>query len=469
MNKNPIIEKMVSYLAANPVSFHTPGHKNGQLIPDELLSLNLPKMWQLDLTEIEGLDNLHNPGGCILESESKTAALFGAKASYYLINGTSVGIQAAIIALANSREPIFIPRNSHQAVYNGLILANAEPVYLPVAFNKELGIPLGIEPQILQKYIDRYPLCKKIVITHPSYQGISYHIERIIRIARENGLEIIMDEAHGSHLYFNQDLPPTGLELGADIVIQSWHKTLPVLTQASVLHVNKNYQGPDLRAYLNLLQTTSPSYLLLASLDGCRNFLEEKGKALLAKTIFKIDALKKRLTGLTNIKIFSPGDVRADPLKMCITAKNFSGHKLAQIFREKYQIFPELAEETYCLLILGIDVPDQTIGNLEKALWDLDKSLGGMISSESAGLSFTQYIPGAKLSLREAFFAEKEIVNFRESAGRVCSQFVIKYPPGIPLIVPGEEIDRELIALLEKDRIGYNVQDGISVVRNRRG
>lgn len=464
MNNTPIIKKMQDYLDLEPLSFHTPGHKNGGLIPQEYPFLNLDNFWQLDLTEIEGLDNLHNPTGCILDSERKTAEFFGAKASYYLVNGTSTGIEAALIALANQGQKIFVPRNVHKAVYNGLILANAQPIYLPVTLDKEFNIPLGIEPQTIKKYLEEYPFCKTLILTHPTYQGISYKIEEVMKIATGKGLKVIIDEAHGAHLALLPHLLPTGLEMGAHIVIQSWHKTLPVLGQASVLHLNQNYQGTDFRPYLNLLQTTSPSYLLLASLDACQSFLRQQGREIVQNTIFQINSFKKRMAGLRNLKIITWGESKVDPLKLCITAPGMDGYKLAKFLQEEHHIFSEMAEENYCLLIFPLGAPRKLFLKLEEGLWDLDNRLAvGNIPHKEIAAGC--YIPQTRMVLREAFFASKEKIKLRDSLGRICGQFVVKYPPGIPLIVPGEEIDREVSSLLEKDPIGYNVLDGISVVR----
>ncbi|NLT95134.1 MAG: aminotransferase class I/II-fold pyridoxal phosphate-dependent enzyme [Clostridia bacterium] len=465
MKKAPIIENLLNHGHNNPFSGHTPGHKGGQIIPP-LLEKNWPReIWQFDLTEIENMDNLHNPTGCIREAQRMTAELFNAKSSYFLVNGTSVGIQAAILALAY-QSPIFVPRNVHKSVYSGLILADAQPVYLPVTYDKNWGFPLGIEPETLKHWIEKYPHCKTLIITNPTYQGLSYKIEEIMAVALDHGLKVIIDEAHGSHLALHKDLPPSALSLGAHIVIQSWHKTLPVLTQASVLHLGKNYSGPDISQYLKLLQTTSPSYLLLASLDGCRAFLADNISELIDEKIIKIKKIREDISSLSNIKMFQAPDraYKTDPFKLCLSSPKVSGYQLAELLRERFGIYPEMAEERYCLIILAVVHDQRFLERLWKALKAIDDELEQYSPYPFLPVGEQDFIPQTKMLIREAFFRPKERVILEKALGRTAGDFLIKYPPGIPLVVPGEVIDEAVFQTLQNSISEYKIEDGISVV-----
>ncbi|MFZ5944523.1 MAG: aminotransferase class I/II-fold pyridoxal phosphate-dependent enzyme [Bacillota bacterium] len=463
MNQNTILTNLEKYIKRNPLSFHTPGHKNGEVIPDSLKAV-WSKVWKYDLTEIEGLDNLHHPIGCIQEAQTKTALLCGAKSSFFLVNGSSGGIHASLLALAYNQE-ILVPRYVHKSIYSGMVLADSHPIYLPPVYEKNLSLPIGIETGILQKYITENPQCKVIIIPNPTYQGFSYKMAELIATAKKSGLQVIVDEAHGSHFFLDDRLPPSALDLGADVVIQSWHKTLPVLTQASVLHISKDYQGPDISEFIRLLQTTSPSYLLMVSIEACTMFLADKGRELLAQAITNIEVFKKKTKNLKNMLIISHLDnVLIDPLKICIYSESHSGYLMAELLKKKYNIYAELAEESYCLLAAGINITPELLDRLAKALEDIDRIETRGISRKTSSRE-AQYLPTRAMSLRNAFFEKKERVNLEEALGRICGDYLTKYPPGIPLLVPGEAIDQEAIRLLEKDLIGYNVQGGITVVR----
>jgi len=467
MNKVPIIAELVKYLNTNPLSCHTPGHKGGRIIPPELKNKWPREIWQYDVTEIFNLDNLHNPTGCIETAQNETARLYNAKASYFLVNGTSVGLQAAILALANNK-PIFVPRNVHKSVYNGLILANAEPIYLPVVYDENLGFPLGLEPQVLKEYIQKYPRCKNLIVTHPTYQGISYKIEEIMSIALAHDLKVIVDEAHGSHTAFHNVLPPSALSLGAHIAVQSWHKTLPVLTQASVLHVGHNYKEPEISPYLNMLQTTSPSYLLLASLDSCRAFLATGIYDLLEAAIRDMKYLVKKTAHFKNLKIYQ-SVYRYDPFKICLSSPKITGFQLAELLREKYGIYVEMAEDKYCLIILGIASGAEILDKIAQALVDIEADLEHLPLKDEPPVLEPLAMPQTKLLLREAFFRAKEVIPLNDALGRIAGDFILKYPPGIPLLVPGEVIDEQVLKTLKNDIPQYKIENGITVVKEGEG
>lgn len=452
MFKTPIIDKIKKYKNNKPYSFHTPGHKNGRLIPTSLRNLWGDELGACDLTEIAELDNLHEPQGCIKEAQLRASQIFGAKETFFLVNGSSVGIHVAIMALAHEKA-IFVPRHVHKSVYNALVLANAQPIYLPVNYELETGIPLGLEPAILEEYIHQFPACKVLILPNPNYQGISYKIEENIALAKKNGLQVIVDEAHGSHFLFHPQLPSSGIDLGADIIIQSWHKTLPVLTQASVLHIGQEYCGPSVQDFLNMLQTTSPSYLLLASLDACQAFMAKEGKKSLEDSYRKIYFLKKELKNLENLVVDFNLNLPRDFLKLNISSSKISGYEMDRILQSQYRIYCELAEENYLLFMFALKVEDKVLLKLKQALIAIDKML--MNKKDKAAKNYGFYyafIPQSALSPQEAFYFPKEEVAWDNSLGRISGEFIIKYPPGIPLLVPGEIIDKKILDIIKNDK-----------------
>lgn len=457
--KTPIIDEILKLKLKTGLSFHTPGHKNGQVLSNSLKEIWPKEIWPFDLTEIDKLDNLHFPQGCIQESQRLTAEFFGARESFFLINGTTVGIEAAIMALAY-KKPIFVPRNVHKSIYNGAIIANSQIISMPVTFDKKLDIPLGLEPEVLERYIRKNPSCKTIVLPNPNYQGISYKVEKNIEIAQRYGIKIILDEAHGSHFMLSDFFPKAGLTLGADLVIQSWHKTLPALTQASVLHVNSNYEGPHVRSYLNLLQSTSPSYLLLASLDGTRAFLQE-ARENMENIINKILSFKKSLSALNNIKIGIDTKEPQDPLKLCVSSTKITGYQLEELLREQYGIYGELAAENYVLFILGLTKDNSSLDKLRFALEEINQMTDNFPERDKPSTKKNiDILYQQKMNIQKAFHSEKERLPIRKCLGRICGQFIIKYPPGIPYVIPGEEITTEIIDSIEDFTIEVVVCEG---------
>lgn len=451
MKNEAIIKCLKKHIEVNPISFHTPGHKNGSFIPRGI-PLEISKAWKYDITEIAGLDNLHNPQGCIKEAQEEAAKLFKAKSSHFLVNGSSLGIHSAIMALSHDSY-IFVPRNVHKSVYNAIILANAIPIYLPVTLDKKTGVALGVELEVFKQYIRDYPQCKVVILANPNYQGISYKIKEIIYLAKLSGLKVIIDEAHGSHFSFHPALPSSGLELRADIVIQSWHKTLPVLTQASVLHEGLDFDGPDMGLFINMFQTTSPSYLLLAALDTCRAFLAEEGYQVCKESYQKIAKFKKQVKKLKSFSINFEQEQFQDFLKLNLSSEFFSGVELDEILRREYALFAELSEENYILFILSLKAEDSDLSKLLDALTQIDKRAKEKdLKVRDNPKNIYNIIPHQAMSPRQAFFGKKKSVPLDSAQDRICGEYILKYPPGIPLMVPGEIINDEIVKILKNDR-----------------
>ena len=440
-----LLNEMQKIAEQQPLSAHTPGHKNGLFLPTQLKELWGKQFAAYDFTELPGLDNLHFSEGCLAQSQQQVADFFGAAHSYYLVNGTTAGLQAAIMASCYQQE-VFVPRHVHRSIYHSLILAQAKPIYLPVSIDDETSLPLGLDPVVLDEYIQRYPQCKRLIMVHPTYQGLTWQNKACFTLAKEHQLTIIVDEAHGSHLHFNHNLPPSALELGGDLVVQSWHKTLPVLTQGSVLHVSKNYQGPNLAPYLSLLQTTSPSYLLMASLEVGGIEMMENGESTIETSLYNIIYLHQQIyQSLENIYLLWQPDWQQDPFKLYLYSQVLNGAELEKQLREQFAIYPEMHDNNGCLIMLPLNLTNDYVEQLLQALTVIDQQIANLEPVAYLPNFYTASLPKEVVPLSKAFYAAKETILWQEAVGRIAGQFILRYPPGIPMLVPGELIEPELL------------------------
>lgn len=441
-----LLDRLQSLLEKHPFSAHTPGHKNGHHLPSVLKELWGESFASYDLTEIDTLDNLHFPTGCIAESQNFVARTWQAKASYYLVNGTSVGLQAAIMATCHNKQ-VFVPRHAHRSIYHSLILAQAEPIYLPVTLDSESGLPLGVSVETFEEYLKRYPLCKTLVMVNPTYQGITWQNKAVCLLAKAQGLQVIVDEAHGSHLHFSAHLPPSLLDLGADLVVQSWHKTLPVLTQGSVLQVGESYQGLPLDHFLSLLQTTSPSYLLLSSLEAGGVYMAEQGQDVIGKALGQLSRFYQCLDGFSTINRLYDPTWHQDPFKLYLCSSKLSGWDLADTLVRDYAIYPEMSDSNGTLLLLPLAVSENELQVIGEALRAIELQTKHQAERPATPAFYTSRVPQQALGLAEAFWRPKVPCFLGEATGKIAGQFLIKYPPGIPMVAPGEIIDAEVIRL----------------------
>ncbi len=438
-----LLDKLRAIVERQPLSYHTPGHKNGRLLPPTLQKLWGSEFARYDLTELEGLDNLHFSTGCIAQSQQQAAHIWQCRQAFYLVNGTSGGLQAAIMATCRN-QPVFVPRHAHRSIYHGLILAQAQPIYLPITTCPATGLPLGVDPHVLAGYIERYPQCRRLLMVHPTYQGITWRNEEVLALAKAHGLTVIADEAHGSHLHFHPDLPPSLLDLGADLVVQSWHKTLPVLTQGSALLVGACYQGPPIEPLLSLLQTTSPSYLTMASLEAGSIWMGETGQNTINASLKAYEQFFDQLKGLTTIRRLWHDTYRQDPFKLYLVSDRLSGPELAQSLQNDFAIYAEMSDASGCLLILPLASEDAELKRLWLALSAIDQSSLSLPPKSPQAAFYCREIPPQALSLTDAFYRPKRQIPWSEACGQISGGFIIKYPPGIPICIPGEIITPQL-------------------------
>lgn len=441
-------QRMQALHDRQPLSGHTPGHKNGLFLPEPLQKAWGSQFASYDYTELDGLDNLHFASDCIARSQQQAAQIFGAGQCFYLVNGTTAGLQATIMATCSSKQ-VFVPRHVHRSVYHSLLLAHAQPVYLPLELDARTSLPLGISTDTLQQYMQQYPDCKNLILVNPTYQGITAHNTACVQLAKDHGLTVIVDEAHGSHLHFHRDLPASLLDAGADLVVQSWHKTLPVMTQGSALLVHKQYQGPSPEPFLSLLQTTSPSYLLMASLEAGSIYMGQQVQAHIDQSLQVIFELHSRITNtLQTLHVLWEPEWKQDPFKLYLLSNRLSGANMDAYLRQHHAIYSEMHDNSGILFILPLQTSVSWAERLYQALLDLDRfSLQQQTTHQTQASFYCRIIPRQCYPLQEAFYRKKQQLPWREAAGAIAGQFILRYPPGIPLLVPGEMITREIVQL----------------------
>ncbi|QSQ08571.1 Arginine decarboxylase [Koleobacter methoxysyntrophicus] len=458
-NRVPLVEGLLKYIKGKPVAFHTPGHKGNPALAGLLEGLSDSRIFEMDLTEIPGLDDLHNPAGIIEESQRLLAEAYGADRSFFLVNGSTCGIEALIMAVCSPGDRVIVPRNAHKSVLGGLILSGAVPVYINPYVDEYWGIPLGIRPEDVEETLRCYGDIEAVLLVNPTYHGICGDLKAAVRLAVKFNIPLLVDEAHGPHLKFSRRLPTDALEAGSSGCVQSPHKMLGSLTQSSWLHIKGSRINIDrLKGALQILQSSSPSYILMASLDAARYCMVHDGKKMLDGVVDLAQEACERINTIPGARclgqevVGEKGVTERDPTKLVITCREagIPGTLLGDILRRDYKIQPEYSDFYNITLFV-------TIGNKENDLTRLVYSLEGIIKRYSARKPLSENlnsslhtvygadIPRQVMSPREAYFAPKRKVGLRDSIGYISGEMVAPYPPGIPLLCPGEEITGEIV------------------------
>ena len=453
--RTPLFDAMVSLAESRKVSFHTPGHKSGKGIATRFRKFVGPRVFSIDLTTLDEVDSLQNPTGVIKEAQELAAKAAGADRSYFLVNGTTVGNHAMVAATTSPGEKVLIARNCHRSVLTGLIVSGATPVFFQPTFDRDLKLTLNVTFETAKAAIDANPGARALLITSPNYYGLCADIERIIPYAHEKGLIVLVDEAHGPHLKFNPKLPKCALDVGADLCVQSTHKIVGGMTQASMLHARAGRVNiDDVTNTLKLLQTTSPSYILMASLHLARMQMATEGKKLLNRTIKLAEEARARIDKIPGVTCFGKerakqaGMADMDVTKLTITVSDLglSGYHVSQLLNTRFGIQVEMADPFHVLVIVSIGDRQDDLDRLVAALQQISAETG----LQGALLPLDKVHPPSltnrfAMTPRKAFYYDTELVPVDRSAGRVCAEIVTVYPPGIPLFVPGEEISRDAI------------------------
>jgi len=432
---------------------HMPGHKRNTALAAYLKLLGADR----DITEIPGFDKLHDPQGILREAMARAAGVFQAEHTFFLVNGSTVGMLAAVRTLTRPGEGILLARNSHLSAYNAVSLNQLNPAFIYPEVSEDWQISASLSPQALEAAIQGRPDARVLVVTSPSYEGVMSDLPALTRLAQKKGIRVIVDEAHGAHLGLHPPFPKGALDAGADVVIQSLHKTLPSLTQTALIHVKDADLAREVQRQLSVFETTSPSYLLLASIEGCVRLIEEQGEALFAAWGEALEAFHQLALKLRHLRVAGYGQQRGhlpqnawglDPGKLYISTltADLTGPQLASWLRGRWRIEPELAAPQGVLAMTGLGDTAKTLTRLGEALVAIDRDLGPA-PQKKAALS----LPRAKqaLPLHQAERASVRPLALSEAAGEICGEQLSVYPPGVPVLVPGEVVSAEAIRFIQ--------------------
>ena len=436
----PLFDAVRAYAQQVRAPMHVPGHKLGRAAPAPWREFVGEAALSIDLTEAPGLDDLHAPEGVIAEAQALAAEAFGANRSFFLVGGTTAGLHALILAACQPGATVAVPRHAHRSVLGALILAGANPAWVRVAFHEELDIATNLDEASLRQAL---PGAAAALLVHPTYYGVASRLTREIALVHEHGLPVLVDEAHGAHFAFHPALPPSSLSMGADGVVQSIHKTGGSLTQSSICHLGSNSRLDEqrLRAMLRLVQSTSPSYLLMASLDAARRDLALHGQERWEQAIHLAHQTRRRLESLPGVRVY-PSD---DPTKLVIDlrGRGLTGFTAAELLWEQ-GVAVESAGLGYVLAVMTPGDSPGTADALVGAVAALPEGPGAPPRPPEPPW------PEVVISPREAYLGSKEPVPLQHAAGRIAAELVAPYPPGIPVVAPGERLTPDLIAYLQQ-------------------
>lgn len=444
----PIYEALQKFRRKRVVPFDVPGHKRGRGNP-ELVELLGEKCVGLDVNSMKPLDNLCHPISVIREAEKLTADAFGAKNAFLMVGGTTSAVQNMILSVCKAGDKIILPRNVHKSVINAMVLCGAIPVYVNPKINSELGIALGMEFSCVEEAIKNNPDAVAVFVNNPTYYGICSDIKSIVKLAHSYGMKVLADEAHGTHFYFNKNLPISAMEAGADMAAISMHKSGGSLTQSSILLTNTNVNADYVRQIINLTQTTSASYLLLSSLDISRRNLALRGEESFEKVAKMAEYARNEINqiggyyayGKELINGTSVFDFDITKLSIYTLGNGLAGIEVYDLLRDEYDIQIEFGDFGNILAYISIGDRIQDIERLVGALADIER----LYKKDKAGMLSGEYIqPEVVVTPQKAFYSEKVSLPIKEAAGKICGEFVMCYPPGIPILAPGEMITQEI-------------------------
>ncbi|MEI2987608.1 MAG: aminotransferase class I/II-fold pyridoxal phosphate-dependent enzyme [Oscillospiraceae bacterium] len=448
-SKAPVLEAMTQHLQNRVVPFDVPGHKGGRG-NSELTDFLGKSCLKADVNSMKPLDNLCHPVSVIKEAQDLAAEAFGAKTAFFIVNGTTGSVQTMIMTACKSGDKIIMPRNVHRSAINALVVNGAIPVYVNPGTNKELGIPLGMSVENVKKAIAENPDAKAVLINNPTYYGVCSDLREIVRIAHENNMLALVDEAHGTHFYFGENMPVSGMAAGADMAAVSMHKTGGSLTQSSILLCGSNINSDYVRQVINLTQTTSGSYLLISSLDIARKNLALNGKSIFKKTVQFAEYARNEINKLGGYYAFGNElcDNNAffdfDKTKLSVHTRDIglAGIEVYDILRDDYGIQIEFGDIGNILAIISAGDRALEIERLISSLSEIKR----LYSKDKTGMFDHEYInPEVITAPQKAFYSNKRSVPINQSSGMVCGEFVMCYPPGIPILAPGEKITDEII------------------------
>ncbi|MEA5570157.1 aminotransferase class I/II-fold pyridoxal phosphate-dependent enzyme [Calothrix sp. UHCC 0171] len=466
--ETPLLTMLCKCARENHAPFYTPGHKRGVGISEKLVDVLGKAVFTADLAELTELDNLFAPSGVIAQAQQLASEAFGAARTWFLVNGSTCGVEAAILATCSTGDKIILPRNVHSSVIAGLVLSGAMPIFINPEYDAVLDIAHSITPDSVAAALQQHPDAKAVLMIYPTYYGVCGDVAAIANITHRYNIPLLVDEAHGAHFAFHHQLPMPALQAGADICIQSIHKTLGAMTQASMLHV----QGDRVNYHrvskaLQLLQSTSPSYILMASLDAARSHIALHGKELLSRTLQLADTARKRIQQIpglsvldfSNLSKFNKFNITQDLTRLTVRVweLGLTGFAADEILETEFGVRSELASWQNVTFIISL-------GNTQE---DIEKLVQGFIKLAQRFITSALDINHQKceiislfdvtnqiaMSPRQAFFAATETVEIDKSCDRICAEIICPYPPGIPILMPGEIITESSLNYLQKIQV----------------
>ncbi len=454
-DKTPLYDAIVRYANENKISFHTPGHKHGKGISKSFRQFVGEKVFRLDLSVMSEVDSLHEPSTVIKEAQVLAAKAYGADYSFFLVNGTTGGNQAMILSVCDPGDKIIIPRNAHKSVISAVILAGAEPVYIMPKIDETSDLILNLTPDQVDEACRRHPDAKAVLVTSPTYFGLTADLEAIAEIVHQHDKMLLVDEAHGAHLHFHPAFPKSAIDSGADMCVQSTHKHLAALSQGSMLHV-KGVRVDILRlkTTLQMLQTTSPSYIILGSLDISRYQMVHGGEMALEEVIKICEEARGEINKIPGLSCLTREQVKKlpgidlDVTKLTVSTKglSYSGYDMAKILNSEYGIQTEMSDFQNILLFVSIG---NTAKDLKKFVAALKKIVVDykdlfLNQKKRKRIVFPTFVPRKELNPREALTKLTRKIPFKRSVGKVCAEIICPYPPGIPVLCPGEVVTQEI-------------------------
>ncbi|WP_313801471.1 aminotransferase class I/II-fold pyridoxal phosphate-dependent enzyme [Cytobacillus sp.] len=464
--ETPLFSGLLAHAQKNPVQFHIPGHKKGNGMDPEFRAYIGDNALAIDLINIGPLDDLHQPKGIIKSAQDLAAEAFGADRTFFSVQGTSGAIMTMVMAVCGPGEKIIVPRNVHKSVMSAIVFSGATPIFIHPEIDKDLGISHGITTDSVAKALEQHPDAKGVLVINPTYFGISADLKKIVEIAHSYQVPVLVDEAHGVHIHFHDDLPLSAMQAGADLAATSVHKLGGSMTQSSILNMKGNLvSSKRVQSILSMLTTTSTSYLLLASLDVARKQLAINGKELIDRTISLAQSIRQQVNEIEHLYcvgeeiLESKAAFDYDPTKLIISVKELglSGFDVELWLREKYNIEVEMSDLYNILCIITPGDTEKEADILVQALKELSTERHSKPKTIEAQVLLPD-IPVLALSPRDAFYAETELVPFDESEGRIIAEFIMVYPPGIPIFIPGEIITKDNLLYIKT-----NMEAGLPV------
>ncbi|MFN3966110.1 MAG: aminotransferase class I/II-fold pyridoxal phosphate-dependent enzyme [Endomicrobiia bacterium] len=475
--KTPLFDTLLEHAKRKVISFHTPGHKNGRSIDKKLRSFTGRNVYYFDVTVFPEVDSLHDPTSCIKKAQELMARAYGVQHSFFLVNGSSSGNIAMFLSACNPGDSVILSRSCHKSALAGIILSGVWPIWLQPKIDQNLDIIFDSSPNQIEEALEKFPEAKAVFITSPTYNGITTDLVKIAEICHKKGKILLVDEAHGPHLKFHKDLPISAVEAGADLCVHSVHKILSALSQGSVLHFNSELVDLNrTKKVVSMLQTTSPNYLILASIDLARKQVVESGEKMLDKIISLAEYARKNINHMKNFFCFTRKEIKAlgydlDVTKLTInvTRTGFTGYHIEDVLAKEYNIQVDCADIFNLIAIMGIGSDRSDITALLEALDEMDEKPSG--EETTWALNLPSLTTEMVLMPRDVFFSYKtKRVPLKKAAGQISAQTLTPYPPGIPVLIPGERITKEiceyLIDLSEKDiRISGQETDSLKTIK----